>query len=329
MVKMFPEKIESNYQVHHLVGQGGLGSVFSATARDSGQQVAIKILNHNVQTDESFIGMFQKEMMLMMNLQHPNLTRFIDCSFDPNGCYVVTEFISGWSLKDLLKFFGRLPPLVACSIEFQILAALDYLHLKDLVHADLSSANIMIEKDGRVVVTDLGLASDLQGHGYRGEMVGTPGYYSPEHVSEDALCNQSDLYSAGLLFYEMVTGKRAIYYGRSIDCLKEILASMKQIDNSKITSTDRNLTNSLRTIIGKMLQYKRSQRTKSTEEVGVELRRCLIAFGIRDVQGAVRQFLEDGCMVTAGPTPNVINQDIYLGNAPYTIDDLAILKRSG
>lgn len=321
------QKLVRYYQLEEQVGQGGLGTVFRAKKRDTGCTVAIKLLNPELEADQELVGIFQKEMMMLSKLSHPNWVELLDYCAEPPNYYLATEFVDGWSVHCLLNHFGRLPPLVAASICIQLIAALDHIHLLDLVHADLSAANILIRKDGRVLVTDLGLASDVSCDRYRYEVVGTAGYYSPEHVTTTAIGPQSDLYCVGLLFYEMLVGQKAIVSAKSVDRLKEIAQSMKLINFDAIRCSDAKLELVCRRFASLMLQWRLNQRIKGSEEAFLALRQILLLFGITDPEACIRQFLGDADLVEGsflGPV-----QDIYFGNFPSSSEDFMLLKSSG
>ena len=149
-------------------------------------------------------------MLTVSGLQHKHIVGYKDASFQPPYCYIVSEFVDGLSLHHFMKKSnGPIPPLVALSIVLNILQGLDYLHLHDTFHSDLSSPNVIIKNNGKVFLTDFGLAVTDEVDNYKGPMVGTPGYFSPEHVSIDPIVAASDVYCAGLLLYEMMVGKKA------------------------------------------------------------------------------------------------------------------------
>src|SRR5690606_16947438 len=140
----------------------------------------------------------------------------------------------------------------------------DYLHLHDTIHSDLSSPNVLLDKTGRVLVTDFGLAAQDRTEDYRNYMVGTPGYYSPEHVTDAAMVNQSDLYCVGLLLYQMVVGDKAVPAGKD---RKEILKAMKKINFKRIACSDRKLQKQLRKFLEVALRLNPSRRFRNAEHM--------------------------------------------------------------
>ena len=195
------------YVIESEVGSGGLGRVFRSTDPKTGRPVAVKILHDKYQESRKFLGIFHRELLTVSRLKHKHVVEFIDANFDPPNCYIVTEFIDGWSLYKIMRHFGRVPPLVAMCIAIDILQGIDYLHLHDTIHSDLSSPNVLVSNTGKILVTDFGLACNGELENYKNYMVGTPGYYSPEHVVEAAIVPQSDLYCVALLLFEMISGE--------------------------------------------------------------------------------------------------------------------------
>ncbi len=296
------------YHIEYEVGAGGLGRVFRSTDPRTGRPVAVKILHAKYQESRKFLGIFHRELLIVARLKHKHIVEFIDANFDPPNCYIVTEFIEGWSLYKLMRHCGKIPPLVALCITIDILQGIDYLHLHDTIHSDLSSPNVLISNNGKVLLTDFGLACSGELENYKNYMVGTPGYYSPEHIVEAGVVAQSDLYCVGLLLFEMLTGEKAVKPSKKRD---EIVASMKDIDFSAIISDDRKLQNALRSFLKKALRFRSGSRFHNAESMILEIYKILKKYNIRYSRYAIRQYLADGSL--AAPLPNEQIQDIYAG----------------
>ena len=180
------------YMLQEKIGEGGLGEVYKGYRISDGTVVAIKKLHKHLENDPRFVGILQHEMIIASKIDHPNLLKMTDFNAEAPHVYFVTDFIDGWALKGLLQKCGRLPPLVVLCIAYEIIRGLDYLHLRDMIHADLSSGNILLSKEGQVIISDYGLVSDLPTDRFKNELVGTPGYYSPEHVTDQNIGPHSD-----------------------------------------------------------------------------------------------------------------------------------------
>jgi serine/threonine-protein kinase len=308
-VASLPEQF-GHYRILEEVGVGGLGRVFRGIDRRTGNTVAIKILHDRFSSSRKFLGIFHRELLIVSRLHHKNIVSYLDSGFEPPNCYIVTEFVEGWSLYSLMKKVRRTPPLVALCIVMDVLQGIDYLHLHDTIHSDLSAPNILIDKNGRVLVTDFGLACQVQIEDYKNYMVGTPGYYSPEHVSEASIVPQTDLYCAGLILYELITGNKAV--APSTD-RKEILKGMKNINLRNVVCADRSMQGAIRKVLKSALHINPNRRTQSTEIMMYQVFSILKAYGIRYTRHAVKKFLTDVGLVQA-PFDGK-EQDIYRGAA--------------
>lgn len=298
----------SHYRILAEIGSGGLGQVFKAVDQRTGRLVAIKFLHQRYQTSRKFLGIFHRELLIISRLRHKHIVEFLDASFEPPHCYIVTEFVDGWSLHALMKRFPRLPPMIALCITIDILQGIDYLHLHDTIHSDLSAPNVLLDKTGRVLVTDFGLAAQDKTEDYRNYMVGTPGYYSPEHVTDTGIVAQSDLYCVGLLLYQMLTGEKAVPPSKN---RKEILRSMKRIDFNRVVCSDKRLQNMLRKLLKVALKLHPSRRYPNAEAMIYDVYSILKMNHIRFARYAIHQFLLEQKLTE--PLAKKINQDIYKG----------------
>ena len=302
-----PRKI-GPYKLGDEVGVGGLGKVFRAIDERNGRTVAVKFLHDKYSNNRKFLGIFHRELLIISRLHHKHIVSYLDSGFEPPACYIVTEFIEGWSLHSFNKKSGKVPPLVALCIIIDMLQGIDYLHLHDTIHADLSSANVLIEKTGRVLVTDFGLACERDIEDYKNYMVGTPGYYSPEHVAEASIVSQTDVYCAGLLLFELISGRKAV---PAENDRKKVLAKMKEIDFGQIKCSEKSMESMLRKLLRDALQFNVKQRLHGADAMMFECYRILKKYNIRYARHAIKKFLIDRKM-TSG-TFDGRDQDIYIG----------------
>jgi serine/threonine-protein kinase len=298
-----------NYRIIREIGSGGLGQVFKAIDERSGRTVAIKVLHKKYQQNSRFLGIFHRELMIMSRFKHKHIVEYIGGNFDPPECYIISEFIDGWSLYKLHRDCGRFPPLVALSIILHVLQGIDYLHLHDTIHSDLSSPNVLIEKSGRALVTDFGLACQEEVENYQHYMIGTPGYYSPEHVSDAAIVPQSDIYCTGLLIYEMITGNKAVVASKDRN---EILSGMNHIKFDSLPITDSKMNRAVQSILKHSLHVNPNRRTRSTEDMMMQVSQLLLKYNIRYARYAIRQFLRDRGLTNREVEPRQV-QNIYQG----------------
>lgn len=204
------ERYIGKYRVKSELGRGGMGAVYLAEQPGLGREVAIKELLQTA--DPTAVRRFLQEAQVMARTSHPNLVQVHDLDLMGTENYIVLEFIRGKSLRDWIKK-GPIPPPQVFAIMHGVLAALDYAHKRAIVHRDMKPENVLISDDGVVKVTDFGIARLMDDTGLggtatkTGTTVGTPQYMSPEQVASSKVDGRSDLYSTGIMFYELVTGQ--------------------------------------------------------------------------------------------------------------------------
>ena len=200
-------KIADRYRIVSLLGRGGMGEVYRADDLRLDQPVALKFLPTELAKDQKRLDYFHNEVKLARQISHPNVCRVYDIGEVDGQHFISMEYIDGEDLKTLLSRIGRLPNDKGVEIAQQLCAALSAAHSKGVLHRDLKPANIMIDGQGKVRITDFGLATAVnEGENIVG-MSGTPAYMAPEQLLRGETSIQSDLYSLGLLLYELFTGK--------------------------------------------------------------------------------------------------------------------------
>ncbi len=298
----------NHYELIEEVGHGGLGRVFKAKDTRTQALVAIKILHAKYYDDQRFLGIFHRELMIMASLHHKHIVSYLDSHFRPPIYFVVTEFVDGWSGYAFGKKVKKVPPLVAICILMDIMQGIDHLHLHDIVHSDLSAANYMLDKNGRVFVADFGLACVQDVEDYKSHVIGTPGYHAPEHLQDTPIVPQSDIFCAGIILFELLCGVKPAVPQKNREMT---LYALKHIKYDLINSNDRKMQKMLRKLAKNMLQFKASKRLQSAEDVMLGCYEILKTYNIRYTRYAIKQFLHDSSLV-AGEFESV-KQDIYLG----------------
>jgi serine/threonine protein kinase len=200
-----------NYHVVDSIGKGGMGEVYKAEHTIMGRTVAVKVLPRSRSTPDA-IANFQREIRTLGQLDHENLVRAFDAGQDGNVHFLVTEFVPGTDLRRLIRATGPLSMQKAASIISQAAQGLEHAHSRGLIHRDVKPANLLVTPEGRVKVSDLGLAGYFndpeQIDQFGGKVVGTADYLAPEAILRpDQLDKRSDLYSLGCTLYYAVTGK--------------------------------------------------------------------------------------------------------------------------
>ncbi|MCR4403275.1 MAG: Stk1 family PASTA domain-containing Ser/Thr kinase [Firmicutes bacterium] len=206
---MTEEVLGRRYTILSRVGEGGMAEVYRARDSVLNRIVAIKVLRPQFASDEEFIERFRREAQAAASLSHPNIVSIYDVGHDGDRYYIVMEYVSGKSLKDLIREQGPLRPERAAWIASQILAALDHAHKNNIVHRDIKPHNILVTPEGRVKVTDFGIAraKSTSALTETGTIIGTVNYFSPEQARGEAAGVGSDVYSLGVVLYEMLTGR--------------------------------------------------------------------------------------------------------------------------
>jgi serine/threonine protein kinase len=202
--------LNGRYALIAQQGSGGMSVIYRAVDRMLQRNVAVKILRPSLTTDPAFLEKFRNEARSIANLSHPNIVTVFDVGSDGSTHYIVMELVDGQDLKKVIKATGAMPLEKVIDITLQICAGIGYAHRSGIVHADIKPQNILLTRDEKVKVTDFGIAqalSDTQPQ-QRAEVVwGSPHYFSPEQAKGEQPSARSDVYSIGIVMFEMLTGR--------------------------------------------------------------------------------------------------------------------------
>lgn len=196
------------YEIQGEIARGGMGIVYKAVHKSLNRTVALKVLHAQYTGDASFVKRFQREARAMARLDHENIIRVYDVSDEQNAQFIVMEFFPGKDLKQVILEKGPLSLEQALSVSVQMAEALAYAHAQGIVHRDIKPSNVMVDNRGKVKLADFGIAAatDEISVTATGQIIGTPEYMSPEQARGEAMDGRSDLYSLGIVLYEMLTG---------------------------------------------------------------------------------------------------------------------------
>ncbi|SHJ58376.1 Stk1 family PASTA domain-containing Ser/Thr kinase [Tepidibacter formicigenes] len=199
----------NRYEILEKIGDGGMAFVYKAKCRILNRTVALKVLRPEFVDDEEFVLKFKNEALASASLAHPNIVNIYDVGQEDRTHYIVMEYIDGLNLKDLIKKEGPLDPFYALNITKQIAMALSQAHKNGIIHRDIKPHNILISKDGLAKVADFGIAKATTSTTITamGSVIGSVHYFSPEQARGGYVDKSSDLYSLGIVLYEMLTGK--------------------------------------------------------------------------------------------------------------------------
>jgi len=217
-VVVSPTKIEQlspgtvlggRYEIVRLLGQGGMGAVYQAHDRELEREVALKIIRADMAANPEILKRFKQELILARQITHKNVIRIFDLGQADGIKFITMEYIEGEDLQSLLRRKKKLEPKEAANIISQVCRALEAAHAEGVVHRDLKPQNIMLDKTGRAYVMDFGIARSMMASGMTqtGALIGTPDYMSPEQAKGTTLDARSDLFTVGIIFYELLSGK--------------------------------------------------------------------------------------------------------------------------
>lgn len=336
------------YEVIEEIDRGGMSVVYKAKHPTLGKMVAIKVLSTYLSNDATFIERFRNEAQLLSSFRHQNIVYVIDFAKEGNQYYLVMDLIDGYTVKQLLQKTTTLPAKIACNIIKNVCIALSYTHRKGIVHRDIKSSNIMVDGNGKIMVTDFGLSREMSVDSLQeapSSIAGTLAYISPEQLDPKfgKPDERTDIYSLGVVFYEMITGRlpfddNSAPVNLAYQHLKTIPVVPSQIKRDLLPKMDE--------ICMKMLEKKQNKRYQNTEDLLKDLEdleEILIYYKAPEekAEGSYFQVMpEDESQPASqeeksseqpidisGPLPS--EEDIYIGkivNHRYQVERL-LLKR--
>ena len=205
-----PRVFSDRYQLTHLVARGGMAQVYRAHDQLLDRVVALKVLFPELSVDPTFVERFRREAQSAAKLSHPNIVPVFDWGEDAGTYFIVMEYIDGEPLSNSIREFGTIPADEAASVAGAVAGALDYAHRRGVVHRDIKPGNVLLTSDGQVKVTDFGIARAVnteESLTQVGSVMGTATYFSPEQAEGSVVDARSDIYSLGIVLYEMLAGR--------------------------------------------------------------------------------------------------------------------------
>ncbi len=264
--------IADRYEVLGKIGAGGMSDVYKAKDQVLGRFVAIKVLKQEFSEDTTFVSKFHAEASSAAGLEHPNIVNVYDVGSEDGMYYIVMECIEGVTLKTYIEKKGQLNYKEAISIAIQVGRGIEAAHMKQIIHRDIKPQNIMISTDGKVKVTDFGIARAASSNTIHSDVMGSVHYSSPEQARNGFVDHKSDIYSLGIVMYEMVTG-RVPFDG---DTAVAVAIQHLQEDMIPPSKYAPDLPSNLEKIILKCTQKSPDRRYQSMADLLVDLKRALI-----------------------------------------------------
>ena len=231
------QKINDRYEIIKSIGEGGMANVYLAYDTILDRNVAIKVLRGDLANDEKFVRRFQREALSASSLSHPNIVAMYDVGEDDGLYYIVMEYVEGKTLKQLLKKRGSLTLSEAIDIMLQLTDGMAHAHDSYIVHRDLKPQNIMIQDDGQIKITDFGIAMALNSTQLTqtNSVMGSVHYLPPEQAAGKGTTIKSDIYSMGIIFYELLTGELPFKGDSAVEIalkqMKEPLPDVHKLNN--------------------------------------------------------------------------------------------------
>ncbi|MCY4539797.1 MAG: protein kinase [Chloroflexi bacterium] len=265
--------LNQRYELVAQQGSGGMSVIYKSLDRMLGRMVAIKILRPSLTQDPAFLEKFQQEARSVAMMSHPNIVTVHDVGSDGHTHYIVMEMIEGQDLKKVIRSRGALPLDRALDYGIQICAGLGFAHRSQLVHADVKPQNILINRDGVIKVTDFGIAQAYTDTmpPTRSEVVwGSPHYFAPEQARGEKPSPASDVYSIGVVLFEMFTG-RLPYIGAS---QRELALAHIQSEIPQATEINPKLPEEISAVIAKVMSKRPNDRYKHADQLGHILQRA-------------------------------------------------------
>ncbi len=256
------------YKVVSELGAGGMATVYKAIQKSLDRPVAIKELKKAFLADEQIARRFEREARLAASFQHENIVHIYDYWSTPDHC-IVMEYVEGADLAEIIEKTGPLPVDVGVMIALQVCSALDYAHMRGLIHRDIKPSNIMIKNNGEAKLMDFGIAytKALQTLTQPGTMIGTPAYMSPEQILGQPLDHRSDIFSFGIVLYEMFTGVKPF----QDEDTRSVSAKIVSDRFSSPRRMNKEIPLRLQRVIKKCLKKKPQKRFQSMLEVARDL----------------------------------------------------------
>ncbi len=265
--KFTPHRTVGKYLITDVIDEGGWGVVYKGVHESLNLPAAIKMLKHCIAMDKNFAQKFENEAQVIARLSHPNIVRVYDIEYLYRTIFIVMEYLSGHSLKEMLQGMPRVPFPRVMNLLIQVAEGLEYAHQEGIIHQDIKPDNVLVREGDRVKILDFGLACPA-GTGDDLDLAGTPYYMAPEQIDGDPVDERTDIYSLGITAFEMFTGQRP-FPGPNVG---EILKAHRECPVPDCCSVNPDLPMQLNDFIQRATKKDPSERYQSMSDVAADLK---------------------------------------------------------
>lgn len=267
------QKINDRYEIIRNIGEGGMANVYLAIDTILNRKVAVKILRGDLATDEKFVRKFQREASAASNLDHPNIVGIYDVGEDDGNYYIVMEYVEGQTLKSLIKRRGSLTLLEVVDIMTQLTSGIEHAHEKGIIHRDIKPQNVLILDDGLVKIADFGIAQALNSNELTqtNSVMGSVHYLPPEQANGIGSTYKSDIYSLGILMFELLIGKVPFKGENAV----EIAIKQMKDPIPSVCDLKEDIPQSVENIILKATAKNPKNRYDTVEDMKYDIKTCL------------------------------------------------------
>lgn len=299
-----------NYRILDEIGAGGMAVVYKGVQESLGRTVAIKALKTALTGDASIVTRFEREALSVASFQHENIITLYDFFKERGALFMVMEFVEGIDLYDLLEKSERIPPDIAAIMALHVARGLEYAHFRGVIHRDVKPANVIISRLGEVKLTDFGIArtehSDLTEAGIG---LGTPAYMSPEQVIGDRLDHRSDIWSLGIVTYQMITGRKPFTDDEDRSVMQRIRLEHPVAPREITEGCPRDLER----IVVQCMEKRPEDRFNSTQELVIALEQYLADNVRSNYRARLVLFLKDQGVISDDETTAMLHPAL-IGN---------------
>lgn len=280
-----------NYTIDREVGKGGMATIYLAKDERTGRPVALKFLLPHIATNENFVRLFMEEFKANEFLKHQNIVEAIEAGQHDGRWYMAMEYLDGGSLKELIRDRGRLPLDLAVHVIMNVLKGLQYSHHCGVVHQDMKPANLMVQKDGAVKIADFGISKVASPAIWKatGRIRGTPAYMAPEQAAGKEPTYRWDIFSSGVVFYELLAGFNPFGAKDPQDALKKILGE----NPPALLRAAPTMPHDIELVVWRMLEKDPEKRYSNIEGILIDLQRITQKLQLAYSQALFRDWIQD------------------------------------